>query len=63
MNFPSLLKKQQQLIHLISLKKELLDDKEKERLIENRCVTLQRGKNNIMALDEYAELLKCGRYM
>lgn len=51
------------IIHLISLKKGLLDDKEKERLIANRCVNLQRGKNNIMALDEYAELLKCGRYM
>lgn len=44
-------------IHLISLTEGILDEEEKERLIANRCVNLQGGKDNNMALDEYVELL------
>jgi len=34
-----------------------LKGEQKERLIANRCINLQGGKNNNMALDEYVELL------
>lgn len=44
-------------IHLICLTEGLLDDESKERLITNRFINLQGGKNNNIALDEYVELL------
>ncbi|XP_056014422.1 uncharacterized protein LOC125649436 [Ostrea edulis] len=44
-------------IHLVSLTEGVLNGEQKERLIANRCVNLQGGKNNNMALDEYVELL------
>ena len=44
-------------IHLVSLTEGVLDEDLKERLIANRSVNLQGGKNNNMALDEYVELL------
>lgn len=46
-------------IHLISLIEStgILNKDQKDRLIANRYINLQGGKNNNMALDEYVELL------
>ncbi|XP_071151008.1 uncharacterized protein [Mytilus edulis] len=44
-------------IHLIALKEGILKSDQQERFIANRCINLQGGKNNNMALDEYVELL------
>ena len=46
-------------VHLIELveNKNILSKDQRDRLISNRSVNLQGGKNNNMALDEYVELL------
>lgn len=44
-------------IHLISLTSGILPDDQKERLVANRFVNLQGGKNNNVSLDEYLEML------
>ncbi|XP_056006722.1 uncharacterized protein LOC125651350 [Ostrea edulis] len=44
-------------IHLTSLTSGILCDNQKERLIANRFVNLQGGKNNNVSLDEYLEML------
>ena len=46
-------------VHLITKieSSHILNNRQKESLINNRFVNLQGGKNNNMALDEYVELL------
>ncbi|XP_069109674.1 uncharacterized protein [Argopecten irradians] len=44
-------------VHLIALTEGILPDDQRIRLIANRCINLQGGANNNMALDEYVELL------
>ncbi|XP_071121775.1 uncharacterized protein [Mytilus edulis] len=44
-------------IHLTALSEETLSPEQRDRLILNRTVNLQGGKNNNLALDEYVEML------
>lgn len=44
-------------IHLTALTSGLLPSDQKERLVANRFVNLQGGKNNNISLDEYLEML------
>ncbi|CAG2251711.1 unnamed protein product [Mytilus edulis] len=43
--------------HLITMTSGTMPADITERLVANRCINLQGGKNNNMALDEYVELL------
>lgn len=44
-------------IHLTALSEEILSEEQQERLVANRTINLQGGKNNNIALDEYLEML------
>ncbi|KAK6168270.1 hypothetical protein SNE40_022131 [Patella caerulea] len=44
-------------IHLTSLTSGMLPSDQEKRLINNRFINLQGGKNNNMALDEYVEMV------
>ena len=44
-------------VHLTALAEETLSPEQRHRLIWNRSVNLQGGKNNNIALDEYLEML------
>jgi hypothetical protein len=44
-------------IHLTALTKGVLNAEQRDRLVGNRFINLQGGKNNNMALDEYVELM------
>lgn len=44
-------------VHLTALSEETLSKEQRGRLIFNRTVNLQGGKNNNLALDEYIEML------
>ena len=44
-------------IHLTALTSGILSEDQKERLVANRFVNLQGGKNNNISLDEYLEML------
>lgn len=44
-------------IHLTALTSGLLTGDKEESLIANRCINLQGGKNNNIALDEFVEML------
>lgn len=44
-------------IHLTALTSGILTDEQQQRLVSNRVVNIQGGKNNNIALDEYLEML------
>ena len=44
-------------VHLVDLSENTLTVQQRERLIANRTVNIQGGKNNNVALDEYLEML------
>lgn len=44
-------------IHLTTLTEETLSAEQSQRLVNNRNINLQGGKNNNLALDEYLEML------
>ena len=44
-------------IHLTELSEKTLTKEQRERLITNRTINIQGGKNNNLALDEYLEML------
>ncbi|CAC5383779.1 unnamed protein product [Mytilus coruscus] len=44
-------------IHLTALSEETLSPEQRDRLILNRTINIQGGKNNNLALDEYVEML------
>ena len=44
-------------VHLIELSESTLNEQQRERLIANRTVNIQGGKNNNVAMDEYLEML------
>ena len=44
-------------VHLTEMSENTLNDQQRHRLIANRTVNIQGGKNNNVALDEYLEML------
>lgn len=44
-------------VHLTTLTEETLSSEQSQRLIYNRSINIQGGKNNNLALDEYLEML------
>lgn len=44
-------------IHLSALTSGVLEEEQCERLVANRFVNVQGGRNNNIALDEYLEIL------
>lgn len=44
-------------VHLTTLTEETLLSEQSQRLIYNRSINIQGGKNNNLALDEYLEML------